>query len=299
MRVDVRRAFVVLLSLLLAGQAMARPVRGRFRQGLPSAIAIVRGVPYGSDPRQRFDVYAPAHAKDAPVIFVVHGGAWRLGSRSASAVVEHKVARWVPRGCVVISTDYRLLPAADPLEQARDVARALATAQQRAAEWGADRRKFVLMGHSAGAHLVALLATEPAFLLDAGALPWLGAVLLDSAALDLVAIMEGPHPRLYDVAFGHDRRYWRSASPLHALARRTAPILAVCSSRRAGSCLQARTFVGEASSLGGSATVLEKDLSHEEINARLGEDPRYTEQVDSFLAGLDPSLSAVWTRPSP
>ncbi len=262
-------------------------------------VAILRGVSYGSDPRQRFDVYAPVHAKDAPVIFMVHGGAWRLGSRSAPAVVEHKVARWVPRGCVVVSTDYRLLPAADPLEQARDVARALAAAQERALAWGGDPHGFVLMGHSAGAHLVALLATEPALLSDVGALPCLGTVLLDSAALDLVAIMEGPHPRLYDVAFGRDERYWQSASPFHVLARRTAPILGVCSSRRAGSCLQARRFVGKASSLGASATVLEEDLSHEEINERLGVDTRYTEQVESFLARLAPSLSAALARPVP
>jgi acetyl esterase/lipase len=54
---------------------------------------------------------------------------------------------------VVVSTNYRMLPLADPLEQARDVGRALAAVQARAAGWGADGRQIVLMGHSSGGHL--------------------------------------------------------------------------------------------------------------------------------------------------
>lgn len=56
-------------------------------------------------------------------------------------------------GYALVSTNYRLSPAAHPLEQADDVARALALVQQQAPQWGADPRRLVLMGHSAGAHL--------------------------------------------------------------------------------------------------------------------------------------------------
>lgn len=73
---------------------------------LPAGIRIVRDVPYGSDEQQRFDVYSPAQATGAPVIFLVHGGVWFLGDKTARAVVENKIARWVPRGFVVVSTNY-------------------------------------------------------------------------------------------------------------------------------------------------------------------------------------------------
>src|SRR5207247_470736 len=112
--------------------------------------------------------------------FMVHGGAWVLGDKASPGVMENKVARWAARGYILLSVDYRMIPEADPLEQAEDVARALAAAQAKAASWGGDPSKFVLMGHSAGAHLVGLLAADPARAFKRGAKPWLGAVLLDS-----------------------------------------------------------------------------------------------------------------------
>ena len=95
-------------------------------------------------------------------MFVVHGGGWRRGDKAARAVVENKVARWTKAGFIVISTNYRLLPAADPIAQAGDLARAVSIAQQRLPAWGGDPDRVVLVGHSAGAHLVALLATDGA-----------------------------------------------------------------------------------------------------------------------------------------
>jgi acetyl esterase/lipase len=167
------------------------------RAALPAGVKLTPDVSFGQAERQRFDVYAPDGAKNAPVIFMVHGGAWRFGDKKAAKVVDNKVARWVPKGFIFISANYRMVPEADPLEQARDVARALAMAQSKAATWGGDPSKFILMGHSAGAHLVALLTAAPGEALKEGARPWLGVVCLDSAALDLVAIMEAkPSQRL-------------------------------------------------------------------------------------------------------
>ena len=264
---------------------------------LPAGARLLRDLPYGSDPRQRMDVYLPARAQGAPVIFMVHGGAWRTGDKGAAAVVDHKVARWLARGVAFISVDYRLLPQAGPLQQAQDVARALATAQAHAAEWGADPARFVLMGHSAGAHLVALLAAAPEMPRAAGARPWLGSVALDSAAFDVPQIMASRHLPLYDRAFGQDPAYWRQASPFHALQRASAPLLAVCSTRRADACPQAQRFAARQTALGGRAQVLEEDLSHREINADLGRDGAYTASVERFLAGLDATLGERLAAP--
>lgn len=252
---------------------------------LPANVRVVRDVPYGHHEKQRFDVYAPPEARGAPVIFLVHGGGWKRSDKTMRSVVENKLAHWVPQGYIVISTNYRMLPDTGPLDQAKDLRQALATAQNMAASWGGDRNRFVLMGHSAGAHLVGLLASAPQAALP-GTSPWLGTILLDSAAMNVVEIMEDRHLRFYDDAFGSDPAYWKAASPFHALQRKIAPVLAVCSTRRADPCPQATRFVAKASQLGTRASVLRQDLSHREINLRLGENGPYTQAVDAFLQTL-------------
>jgi acetyl esterase/lipase len=292
---------LAVVVLVVCRTSFAPPLDAAPRSGVQSKVAdqprIIRNVRYGSDLRQRFDVYAPANAHDAPVIFMVHGGGWAYGDKSARGVAGNKVARWVPRGFVVISTNYRMVPKADPIEQARDVARAVVVAQQRAASWGADRTKFVLMGHSAGAHLVALLAADSTL---ASGLPInqsLGVVSIESGALDVGAIMRGPHARLYDRAFGRDTSYWRRASPIDVLSGVTPPMLLVCSSRRGSSCPRADRFAAKATSLGGRASVLREDLSHADADALLGVDSAYTAGVERFLRSLDTSLERLLAPP--
>ncbi len=142
---------------------------------LPEGVQRLFDVPYGNDPLQRMDVYLPPAAARpsagprAPILFMVHGGAWRTGDKAMERVVQEKVARWVPLGFVLVSVNYRLLPDTGVALQAHDVATALATVQQRAAQWGADGTRTVLMGHSAGAHLVSLLNAQPALAQRSGA----------------------------------------------------------------------------------------------------------------------------------
>lgn len=253
---------------------------------LPAGVSLVRDVAYGSDRRQRFDVYLPAKAAGAPVLFMVHGGGWRTGDKAMAGVVDNKVARWATQGFIVISTNYRLLPQADVATQLADVRLALSTAQEKAALWGGDGRKFILMGHSAGAHLVSLLASAAP-----PGTPWLGTVALDSAAFDVETIMQQRHMRLYDQAFGGDPAVWRAASPYAALAGQGAPMLAVCSSRRDDSCAQAQRYAAKAAAMGRKVQVLPQDLSHKQINHELGLAGPYTEAVDAFVRDLLPASS--------
>lgn len=197
----------------------------------------------------------------------------------------------MPRGFILVSINYRLLPKADPLMQAEDAARALGAAQARAASWGGDPAKFILMGHSAGAHLAALLAASPARAASFGARPWLGTVSLDSAALDVVQIMESRHYPLYDSAFGRDAAYWKSASPFHALTVGAKPILMVCSTKRPDApCGQARRFAEKAAAAGVRAEVLEEAMSHRQINENAGLPGAYTEAVEAFMGSLDAAV---------
>ncbi|TCU20584.1 cysteine rich repeat protein [Rhizobium sullae] len=253
---------------------------------LRTGSKVIRNIAYGGNPEQRLDVYAPANAQKAPVIFMVHGGGWARGSKSASRVVDAKVAYWLPRGYIFISVDTRLLPSADPLDQAGDVAVALAYAQKHAASWGGDPSRFVLMGHSAGAHLVMLLTADPDIAGSRGAASWRATIALDSAAYDVSAIMKKRHPALYDRAFGADPIFWHKASPTLRLKTRPVSTLLVCSSRRADSCPAAKEFASRAQTLGSRSEVFPIDLSHAEINSELGENKRYTTIVDAFLRSV-------------
>lgn len=261
--------------------------------GLADASAEVRlysDLAYGSHPRQVLDVYAAA-SKSAPVIVMVHGGAWQHGDKRQSAVVQSKVQRWRPRGFLLVALNYRLLPEADPGQQAEDVAAAVAFVRRNAGQWGGDPRRLILMGHSAGAHLIALLAAAPAQF-GFGPDAWLGSVVLDSAALDVAAIMDRRHPRFYDKAFGPSRGFWHQVSPLQQLEPNAAPIMLVCSSvRRDRPCERAGQFADAARARGRRAEVLAQPLSHAQINRLLGEESAYTRAVEAFMASLDPEVA--------
>jgi len=253
----------------------------------PPGTAIDRDVAYGADPAQKLDVYRPPHASGAPILIMVHGGGWSRGDKGNPGVVDNKVNHWLPKGFVLVSVDYRMIPQANPLEQANDVAKALAFVQAHAKDWGGDAKRVVLMGHSAGAHLVALLAAAPEIATAQGAAPWIGTIALDSAAYDVPNIMQRQHLSLYDDAFGSDPQVWRATSPTLRLSAAPAPMLLVCSTRRADSCPPAQDFAAKVQALHGRATVVPEDMTHAEINRQLGVPSDYTAKVDAFLTSLD------------
>ena len=310
---------ILLLSLLAAGAAPAGPLgellkeRRAARQAsmpsdgsqdelsgsgrmaatrVPEGVTVLRDVAYGAAREQRLDVYTPqSGTHDAPVIVMVHGGGWKRGDKNMQSVVENKAARWVPRGFVFVSVAYRMLPDADVPAEAADVAHAVAYVQAHAAQWGGDGRQVILMGHSAGAHLAALLTSSPQMAQQNGMQPWLGTIALDSAAFNVEAIMRSRHFGLYDEAFGSDPAYWRAVSPITQLAGAAPPLLAVCSSQRANSCEQARAYAQKATGIGNRAEVHPENLSHREINAQLGMPGAYTDAVERFMKGLAPQVA--------
>ena len=253
---------------------------------LPKGVTLRPDVAYGADPAQRMDVYLPPHPQRAPILLMVRGGAWRVGDKNDARVVDNKVARWVPKGVIFVSVDYRMMPEAEPLTQAEDVAEALAKVQALAPGWGGDPANIILMGHSAGAHLVALLTAAPALATGQGAKPWKGSVLLDSGALDVPAIMNARHWPLYDRAFGSDPAKWTAVSPMDRLAGPTLPMLAVCRNGAHESCPANRAFAARARQLGGRVEVLPMALSHSQINERLGLPGGYTDRVEAFMREL-------------
>ncbi|MCX5724968.1 MAG: alpha/beta hydrolase [Nitrospirae bacterium] len=253
---------------------------------LPAGARFERDLAYGTDPQQRLDVYIPAQAKSAPIMFMVHGGAWMIGDKGASAFVSNKVAHWLPKGYILVSSNYRMSRQPNPLDQADDIARALAFVQTKAPSWGGDPTRVLLLGDSAGAHLVSLLAADPRIVTSKGGTAWLGTIVLDSAAYDLVEIMQRKHHSFYDRVFGKDPAFWTDASPYRRLTVAPAPMLLVCSTKRTDACPPTQTFAAKATELGGKITVLPVDMKHGELNKELGLPSEYTTTVENFMRTL-------------
>lgn len=273
-----REAF---MARMKARSAQAQPVDPA--QYLPGAVRSQAA--YGADPAQTLEIYAPPQAKGAPIIVMVHGGGWRIGDKNSRGVVENKLKHWLPQGFVLVSVDYRMLPEATVDIQARDVAAAVAYVEAHAADWGSDGRRLIVMGHSAGAHLVALVSADPGRVVTAGGYPWRGTVVLDSAALDVAHVMGAKHPRLYDDAFGSDPAFWASVSPTAQLKREAIPMMLICSLKRPDdSCGQSRAFAAHLKVIGQDAPVVPQPLTHMEVNNNLGLDGDYTSTVDAFIS---------------
>ncbi len=255
---------------------------------LPPGSRTELDIAYGAAPGQRYDVYLPARpGPNTPIIFMVHGGGWALGDKRMPQVVENKANYWLNKGDIFISANNRLVPEADPLQQARDIALAVASAQQHATRWNADPKRLILMGHSAGAHLVALLGSKPEMLKEAGAQRPMGVVSLDSGALDVPALMAQPRlPGFYRDAFGSDPSYWQAASPQQQLENAALPMLLVCSSIRhfpTSPCDEAGKFAQRAKTLGIPMEILPQAQKHEEINEQLGLPSAYTQAVSGWI----------------
>jgi acetyl esterase/lipase len=129
--------------------------------------------------RQTLDVFAPQGAAGRPVVLFVHGGAWAFGDKNLFGLYRGVGRFFARNGVVAVLVNYRLSPAVRHPEHARDVARAFAWARRHARDYGGDPDRIVLCGHSAGGHLVSLIATDDGYLKD----PALGLTGRDRAAL--------------------------------------------------------------------------------------------------------------------
>lgn len=179
---------------------------------------------YGEAPRQMLDVYRPRHATRAPLVVFFYGGSWQNGSRDLYPFLGRALAA---QGFVTAVPDYTLYPEARFPLFLQDAARAAAFARDHAPSWGADPQRLVLMGHSAGAYIAAMLACDP---------QWLGAVDLD-ARRDIAALigLAGPYDflpiesRVLQTIFGGPER--PETQPINFVAGREPPALLLTAQR--------------------------------------------------------------------
>ena len=188
-----RSPLLVALVCVLAGSAFAVAPYPVATPPKPTAANLPYATP--ATERQMVDVYAPAGAKNLPVVFWIHGGGWQGGARTE---IQGKPQAFIDKGFVFVSTGYRLLPNVDMVTIFRDVAKGLGWTHQHIAEYGGDPKRILVMGHSAGAQLAALICTDDRYLKAEG-VPFSilkGCVPVDGDTYDVPAIIETAETRL-------------------------------------------------------------------------------------------------------
>lgn len=195
------------------------------RAAVGDDLTIVQNVPYGDDPRQQMDVYHQRNAGEGmPVIVFLYGGSWQTGSKDDYAFVASALAR---RGYVTFVPDYRVYPQTRYPGFIEDAARAVAFARSHAAQYGGDPHRLVLVGHSAGAYLVGMLALDPHWLGTVGMVPSdvLAAVGI-AGPYDFLPLQDDTLKRIFapPVAGGVSEVEGRSVAQLGTAPANTQPI---------------------------------------------------------------------------
>ncbi|HEX3953423.1 MAG TPA: alpha/beta hydrolase [Stellaceae bacterium] len=146
------------MALSPAGMLNAIALWGNYR--------VIAGIAYAPGPRHSLDVYAPEPAHTAaPVVVFFYGGNWQEGDKAMYRFVGSALAA---RGLVTVIPDYRVYPEVRFPGFLEDGALAVRWAHDHAAEFGGDPGRMVLMGHSAGAHIAAMLTYDRQWLTSVG-----------------------------------------------------------------------------------------------------------------------------------
>ena len=164
----VAAAFMLLLLIVgcrITDMTLWRPI------DRPDACEVerIRRVSYydGSDAdrvRHRLDLFLPKGRTDYPVVVLVHGGAWVIGDNRCCGLYSTVGVYLASQGIGVVMPNYRLSPTVKHPEHITDVARAFAWTKAHIREYGGNPNQLFLVGHSAGGHLAALLATDESYL---------------------------------------------------------------------------------------------------------------------------------------
>jgi acetyl esterase/lipase len=175
------RLFLVTLgTLLLSGCQSTLFSVVNARQ--PSAGTVAhQNIVFDATDGLSLDVYAPPNARNAPVVVFFYGGSWKSGKRQWYRWVGEALAA---QGIVTVVPDYRQWPKVRLDGFMRDGAEAVRWAHDHAGDFGGDPTHLFVMGHSAGGHIAALLATDAR---------WLGAVGMKPRDLSGFIGLAGPY----------------------------------------------------------------------------------------------------------
>jgi acetyl esterase/lipase len=185
-----------------------------------AGFLVTRDVPYGPLSRQRMDIYRPARAAGpAPVVVFFYGGSWQSGERRDYRFVAASLAR---AGVVAVVPDYRLYPEVQFPAFIADAAVAVAQARRMARSCGGDPGRMLVMGHSAGAYIAAMLAIAPSYLAAAGmARSDLAGAIGIAGPYDFLPLTDDDIKRVFGSAADDSRR----TQPIFHVDGHNAPLL--------------------------------------------------------------------------
>ena len=198
-------------------------------RGETPAIEVIRDLAYlegnDTDPKKhKLDLYLPPGRKDFPLLVFVHGGGWSHGDKNFWFDLYGKIGRsFAGQGIGVAVINYRLAPKTKHPDQAHDVAHAIGWLHKNIAKYGGVAEKLYLAGHSAGGHLVSLVASDEHYLTAAG---------LTRSVIKGVISISGvydvqPDILLFDMVFGKNAEQRAKASPITHVRPGLPPFLIV------------------------------------------------------------------------
>jgi acetyl esterase/lipase len=286
---------MLLPTLALAVAVVAQPPAAK----RDDALNVKRDIPYveKADEKQVLDVFAPKNAKNLPVVFWIHGGGWQGGDKSD---VQIKPQVFTDKGFVFVSINYRLLPIVDMATIVQDVARAVRWVHDHVADYGGDPKRLLVMGHSAGAQLAALICTDDRYLKAEGLSLAItrGCVPVDGDTYDIPAMIETAETRwrvhnLPKAKFGHREKFGNdpkkhkdfSAVTHVAKGKGIPPFLILHVAGHPDTTAQAQRLGNVLKEAGLPATVFAApETTHSKINADLGKpDDPATKALFEFL----------------
>jgi acetyl esterase/lipase len=263
------------------------------------AQGVPRTIPYATaHERQVLDVYAPAGAKNLPVVFWIHGGGWQTGDKSMVAL---KPKAFMDAGFVFVSINHRLLPTVDMGAISRDVASALGWVHKNITTYGGDPTRVLGMGHSSGGQLAALMCTDDRYAKAEGfSLTVIkGCVPVDADTFDIPAIIEMAETRArvhhlplptygHRQKFGDDAAKHRDFSAVTHVARNKGipPFLILHIGGNPDTGAQAQRMAAVLKEAGISAKVVNgRESTHASLNDNIGapNDP-VTKELFAFVA---------------
>jgi len=185
-----------------------------------AGVTFKKDIAYGSDAKQRIDIYRPQVGVNTPIVVFFHGGAYTRGDRNVNAEVYANIPTWFARnGILGINADYRLAPAVKWPAAAQDVGAVVRWVKQNAASFGGDPNRIYLMGHSAGATHVAsyvfIKSLQPA------EAPGIAGMVLISGRYDFRPNPDDPNLANFQAYFGSDTSQYAAQSPINHV--KTAP----------------------------------------------------------------------------
>ena len=285
-RSDPRALCLLVAAIFGVSEARAQPVS---RTNVPYATA---------HERQVLDVYAPAGAKNVPVVFWIHGGGWQSGDKTMVAL---KPKAFVDAGFIFVSINHRLLPNVDMGSITRDVASALGWVHKNIATHGGDPNRLLVMGHSSGGQLAALMCTDDRYAKAEGySLKAIkGCVPVDADTFDIPAIIDVAETRArahhlpmptygHRQKFGDDPAKHRDFSPVTHVAgnKGIPPFLILHIGGNPDTVAQARRMAAALEAAGISVKVVAaREATHASLNDDIGSanDP-VTKDLFAFVA---------------